>query len=253
MNTLKFLLPFSYFFRSRLQAAKDIVFHFYYEWLLAFLLLFYFSGYNLWASAEQFLLAYFAFIAIYEIGYLGNDVYSVRHETDPRLRIKNFNPSNLQLIVWIVFRIAVFLSISHYLDVLDNYIWWTFYITIVVFFYLHNVLKQKELKTFTFINLAFTRFLAPIFIFLSAEHLLLIVPSVLLCYVLYRTLTYMDSKKLLNMPSRTLPAFKVNYYLLIGGVSVLLTVMLNSYIPVLINGYYLLFWLAFFFKEKARS
>ena len=253
MNTLKFLLPFSYFFRSRLQAMKDIVFHFYYEWLLAFLLLFYVSGYDIWTSVEQFLLAYFAFIAIYEIGYLGNDVYSVRHETDPRLRVKNFNPSNLQLTIWIVFRIAVFLSITHYLDLLDNYIWWTFYATIVLFFYLHNVLKQKELKTFTFINLAFTRFLAPIFIFLSADNLLLIIPSVLLCYVLYRTLTYMDSKKLLNMPSRTLPAFKVNYYLLIGGVSLLMTVMLNSYIPVLINGYYLLFWLAFYVKEKVTG
>jgi hypothetical protein len=253
MNTLKFLLPFSYFFRSRLQAVKDIVFHFYYEWLLAFLLLFYFSNYNLWLSAEQFVLAYFAFIAIYEIGYLGNDVYSVRHETDPRLRVKNFNPSNLQLTLWIVFRIAVFLSISHYLNLLDNYIWWTFYATIVLFFYLHNVLKQKELKTFTFINLAFTRFLAPIFIFLSAEQLWMIVPSVLVCYVLYRTLTYMDSKKLLNMPSRTKPVFKLNYYLLIGGVSLLLTIMVNSCIPILINGYYLLFWLAFFIQEKFKE
>lgn len=253
MDTLKFLLPFSYFFRSRLQAMKDIVFHFYYEWLLAFALLFYFSGYDVFFSVENFLLAYFAFIAIYEIGYLGNDVYSVRYETAPRLRIKNFNPDNLQLTIWIVFRVAVFLSITHYLGLWSSFAWWVFYGAIVVFFYLHNELRQKELKSFTFINLAFTRFLAPIFIFITSEQLLLIVPSILLCYVLYRTLTYMDSKKLLNMPSRPLPAFKVNYYLLIGGVSGVLTIILNSYIPLLINAYYLIFWLAFYLKEKFRE
>ncbi|MDB5263189.1 MAG: hypothetical protein JWQ14_2470, partial [Adhaeribacter sp.] len=114
MDTLKFLLPFSYFFQSRLRAMKDIIFHFYYEWLLAFAILFYFSGYEVYTSAENFLLAYLAFISIYEIGYFGNDVYSVRHETNPRLRIKNFNPNNFQLTLWILFRIGVFLSITQY-------------------------------------------------------------------------------------------------------------------------------------------
>ncbi|WP_026462935.1 hypothetical protein [Adhaeribacter aquaticus] len=250
MNILKFLFPFTYFFRSRLQAVTDIVFHLYYEWLLAFVLLFYFSGNEFWLSVHNFLLAYLAFISIYEIGYLGNDVYSVRNETDPRLRIKNFNPTNFQLMVWVLFRVAVFFVITDYLKVWGNYEWWIFYAVIVVFFYLHNVIKQKELKTFTFINLAFTRFLAPVFIFLSNEHLLLIVPSVLLCYVFYRTLTYMDSKGLLNLPTRKEASFKVNYYLLLGGVSALLSVLVDSFIPVFINVYYLIFWIAFFIKEK---
>lgn len=252
MGVLRFLLPFTYFYGSRLQAVKDIVFHLYYEWLIGFLLLFYFSGFDLPTSLINFLLAYFAFIAIYEIGYLGNDVYSVRYETDPRLRIKNFNPTNLELTVWVIFRVLVFLAITHHLAQWTSYAWWAFYASIAIFFYLHNNLRQKELKTFTFINLAFTRFLAPIFVFLSAEQLYLIVPSVLLCYVLYRTLTYMDSKKLLNMPSRTKPAFKVNYYLLIGGVSILLTVLLNSLLPVALNAYYLVFWLLFWVKEKIK-
>lgn len=250
MNTLKFLLPFSYFFRSRLQSLTDIIFHFYYEWLLAFLLLFYFSGFDVYSSIGNFLLAYLAFIAIYEIGYLGNDIYSVRYETHPRMRIKDLNPNNIQLTVWIVFRVIVFLSITHYLALWASYAWWAFYSAIILFFYLHNKLRQKELKTFTFINLAFVRFMAPIFIFLNSDHLLLIIPSVFLCYVFYRTLTYMDSKKLLKMPSRPLPSFKVNYYLLIGGVSILLSFILNSYLPIFINAYYLFFWLTFYFKKK---
>lgn len=253
MNTIKFLFPFSYFFRSRLRAITDIIFHFYYEWLLAFLLLFYFTGYNWLQSIQNFFLAYLAFISIYEIGYLGNDVYSARHETEPRLRIKNFNPSNTQLALWIIFRIIIFFSISNYLNVLKSYEWWAFYLVIVLFFYLHNKLRQKELKTFTFINLAFTRFLAPVFIFLDSKQLLIIVPSVLLNYVLYRTLTYMDSKKLLHMPSRPLAAFKVNYYLLIGGISLLLTIFFDSKLPLFINLYYLLFWGLYFILEKFKK
>ncbi|WP_210466230.1 hypothetical protein [Rufibacter roseolus] len=253
MGVLKFLFPFTYFFRSRLQTLTDIVFHLYYEWVLAFVLLFYFSGNEIGSSVVNFLLAYIAFISIYEIGYLGNDVYSVRNELNPRLRVKNFNPSNFQLLIWVLFRIAIFLGITIYLDVLDSAKWWTFYTAIVLFFYLHNVIKQKELKTFTFVNLAFTRFLAPIFIFLSKEQLLLIIPSVLICYVFYRTLTYMDSKGLLNVPSRKNASFKVYYYLLLGGVSVLIAIIVESFMPVFINFYYLLFWIAFYIKDRSTK
>jgi len=252
MSFLRFLLPFSYFFKSRLQKARDIIFHFYYEWLIAFLLLAYFTNDSLERVAVNFFLAYFAFISIYEIGYLGNDVYSVRNEKDPRLRIKNFNPTNTQLILWVLVRITIFLLISLYLKVMDNPVWIVFYLLIILFFLLHNIIKQKEYKVFTFINLAFTRFLAPVFIFLTSEQLMLIIPSIILNYVLYRTLTYMDSKQLLVMPNRTEAGFKLNYYLLIGGLSILLSLFYKSYIPLLLNGYYLVFWLLFFLKEKSR-
>lgn len=251
MSVLRFLFPFTYFFKSRLQSARDIIFHFYYEWLIAFLLLLYFSqDKSLLENAVNFLLAYYAFISIYEIGYLGNDVYSVRHESDPRLRVKNFNPSNIELSIWIGARILIFILIGTYLEVWNNHNWALFYLSIVVFFFLHNVLKQREYKVFTFINLAFTRFLAPIFIFLSSDQLMLIIPSVLLNYVLYRTLTYMDSKKLLVMPGRTTAVFKLNYYLLLSGVSILLASLYESWIPLILNLYYLAFWVAFFLKDN---
>jgi len=252
MNIFRFLVPFTYFFKSRLQAAKDIVFHFYYEWLIAFLLLYYFTDFNLLFSIKFFLAGYLAFISIYEIGYLGNDVYSVRNEENPRLRIKDFNPSNVQLAFWIGFRILIFLSITFWLQVHDQINWWVFYGTIGVFFWLHNVLKQKELKIFTFINLAFTRFLAPVFIALEPGDLSLIAPGILLNYVFYRTLTYMDSKDLLVIPSRKSASFKLNFYLLIAGTTLLNSLLVCHPLPFLLTIYYLLFWGLFFWVERRR-
>ncbi|AMM51670.1 hypothetical protein TH61_11450 [Rufibacter sp. DG15C] len=250
MNIFRYLFPFSYFFQSRLQKNRDLIFHLYYEWLLAFMLLYFLSNNSFFYVFKDFILAYLAFISIYEIGYLGNDVYSVRNEDNPRFRIENFNPSNSQLFVWICFRIIVFIWVTFYLNLFLSYTWWVFHCIVAVFFYLHNVLKEKELKVFTFVNLALTRFLAPIFIFLEREDLALIMPSIFVTYVLYRSLTYMDSKKLLNMPSRSLVGFKFKFYLLIGGVSILLSVLFVSWMPLLINLYYLFFWFIYILKDK---
>ena len=143
MNTLRFLIPFTYFFKSRLQQVRDIIFHFYYEWLIGFLLLFHFLDYDLFGALKGYLLCYIAFISLYEIGYLGNDVFSVRNETDPRLRIKNFNPTNSQLVCWVIIRLIVFSLISVHLKVISDFTWQIFFLCLAVFFLLHNIIKQK--------------------------------------------------------------------------------------------------------------
>lgn len=244
MSVLRFLLPYTYFYGSR---VKQIKYNFYYliiDWAVPLVLLTYFSGFNWQQSLLQFALAYLAFISIYEIGYLGNDVYSVRHETNPRRRVKDFNPSNGVIALWVVTRLASFVGISWYLDTLRQPLWLVYYAVLILFFYLHNVLQDKELKVMTFVTLAFSRYLAPVFIFLLPEQLMLIVAPVFLNYVFYRTLMYMDSKGLLNMPNRRTPTYKVYYYLLALGVGAVLSLMGNSWIPVAITGYYLLFWSA---------
>ncbi|WP_400192011.1 hypothetical protein [Hymenobacter sp. B81] len=244
MKFLRFLLPYTYFYASRVQQIKYNVYHLIMDWVVPFALLTYFSGFDVVGSLLKFALAYLAFISVYEIGYLGNDVFSVRHETNPRRRVKNFDPSNAEVGLWVVARLAVWLGISWYLQVLTNPIWLVYYGVLVLFFYLHNVLKEKELKVMTFVNLAFTRYLAPIFIFLTPEQITLLVGPVLLNYVLYRTLMYIDSKGMLNMPNRTSPAYKVNFYVLAGGVSLVMSMLAQSWIPLAINAYYLAFWFA---------
>lgn len=241
---LRFLLPYTYFYGSRVKQLKYNLYYLIIDWAVPLALLIYFTGYDWRGALGHFALAYLAFISLYEIGYLGNDVYSVRKEDKPRRRVPDFDPSDAVVAAWIGVRLLAFSAISWQLHVLANPLWLTFYAVLAVFFYLHNALKDKELKVMTFVNLAFVRYLAPVFIFLSPGQLLLIAAPVVLNYVFYRTLMYMDSKDLLHMPSRRLPAYKVNYYLLVGGVSLLLSLMGHSWVPLLITGYYLLFWTA---------
>lgn len=244
MSFLRFLLPYTYFYGSRVKQLKYNLYYLIIDWAVPFALLTYFTNYDWQGALVHFVLAYLAFISIYEIGYLGNDVYSVRKEDKPRRRVKDFDPSDAVVLLWIAVRLAAFGLISWYLHVLTNPLWVAFYMVLAIFFYLHNALKDKELKVMTFVNLAFIRYFAPVFIFLTPAQLMLLAAPIFLNYVFYRTLMYMDSKDLLNMPSRRAPAYKVNYYLLALGVSSLLSLMGQSWVPVAITAYYLLFWTA---------
>jgi hypothetical protein len=244
MSFLRFLLPYTYFYGSRVKQLKYNLYYLIIDWAVPFALLTYFTNYDWQSALVHFVLAYLAFISIYEIGYLGNDVYSVRKEDKPRRRVKDFDPSDAVVLLWIAVRLAAFGLISWYLQVLTNPLWLAFYLVLAIFFYLHNALKDKELKVMTFVNLAFIRYFAPIFIFLTPAQLMLLAAPIFLNYVFYRTLMYMDSKDLLHMPSRRAPAYKVTYYGLALGVSVILSLMGQSWVPVAITAYYLLFWTA---------
>ena len=217
MQILRYILPFSYFAQSRLQKPKDVIFHSYYEWFINILLLILLAQMPVTDALVSFGATYLCFISIYELGYLYNDVESVRFDPNPRRRIANFNPSNTELTIWAVTRLAIFAAITWYWEFYTDVRWWGFYALLVVFYALH--FRNKQLKPFTFMNLAVLRFFAPIFMFIPADKMLALGIAIFLNYVLYRSLTYFDSKGLLNMPDRTKAAFKMNYYWLIAGIS----------------------------------
>ncbi len=249
MRKLLLTLPLGYFVLTRLNTKRAIIFHAYYEYLSAILLLIYF-GSNVENALKYFGLGYLAFIALYEIGYIFNDYFSIKFEVNPRLRIKNIKISLADIIIFIALRISVFLAISYYLKVYSNYSWWIFYIALALMFYLHNILKSKPLKTFTFSSLAFFRFYAPIFPFLAIAGIINTLPGVILFYIFFRTLTYMDSKDLIKFEGRNTIPFKVHYYLLFLPVSIIISILLNHPFTVFFNIYFLLFWLSFLFVSK---
>lgn len=253
MKTLRFLLPFSYFAQSRLKQIRDLLFHAYYEWMLNIILLLYLTDASIIVAFQQFLLCYLSFIAIYELGYLYNDVESVRFDPNPRRRIKDFNPTNIQLLIWSMVRLATFGGVTYYLGFYDQWEWWGWYAVLIVAYALHNTYKNKQLKPFTFMNLAMIRFFAPIFMFLPQEETPILACAILLNYVLYRTLTYLDSKDLVNMPDRTKASFKVQYYLLMSGISLLLFILSSHVLVLYVNLYYLAFVGLFFLKEQWRG
>lgn len=249
MNRILYFLPFGYFVKTRLNTKSAILFHGYAEYLLGVLLLIY-SGMDIPQAVFSFAAAYLAFISVYEIGYIFNDFVSVKFEENPRKRLQGWDPSWMVIGVWAAIRIAVFLLLTFLLQQASSLQWWLFYLVLALVFATHNVLKLKEHKIFTFIALAFLRFYAPLFPFLEPALLAQTINGVLLFYVFFRTLTYIDSKGLLHIPSRASLAFKTNYYLISLPLAFIITVISGSPICLGLNIYFLLFWSAFLLAGK---
>ena len=84
MNIL-YILPFSYFYNTRLRNGSW-VFHALFEWLSAAILVMALGSVPPFQALIQAILVYFAFISLYEIGYLVNDLFAARKEKDGRRR-----------------------------------------------------------------------------------------------------------------------------------------------------------------------
>ena len=264
----RFILPFTYLLASRLTDWGTRFFHFWYEWLINVILLWFFLQKSPTETFVLFLIGYICFISIYEIGYFMNDVYSIRYEQKPRKRLgENFNPNNLSILTWIGLRLVYFGVGTWYIQ--QNYyhadflrftpplpfwqVWTVFYVCLSVVFYLHNTLNSKGLKTMTFLMLAYLRFWAPIFIFLQPDQLSQLSLAVFVNYVFYRTLTYMESKDLLSLPERKLPLFKIRFYLLLFLLSLVIAFIQHTTWSLILNAYYLFFWFIYWAKAGFKN
>ena len=248
-----YILPFTYTFLTRMKENKSTVFfHCYYEWIVSVGILYLVEGYSLSDSICYFLLAYFSFISIYEIGYLVNDFYSIRYERNPRPRLKKVNWSGAYLYIFVAIRILFFFLISSFLDLLTTKIWIYFYFILCVVFMMHNLLRNEELKPITFSCLAFLRFFAPVFPFISLDTFNSIFPPFFICYLLYRLINYLDSKDFLMMPNRRTPKWKLSFYLITFILNTFISLLLWNIVPVALNAYYLIFWAVYFITSKNR-
>ncbi|MGJ7031890.1 hypothetical protein GGU45_002392 [Niabella hirudinis] len=241
MRKLIYFLPFGYFLRTRLNNLQAVLFHFYAEYLLNILLLV-FYGRTLQEAIADFICAYVAFISIYEIGYIYNDLIATKFEKAPKKRLGNYKPSNTVLFVWVVTRIIAFLVATFYLGMQYRQEWWLFYLALVAIYTLHNLLSEEYKRVFSFFSLATIRFYAPVFIFITPGQLQQSLPAVLVHYVFFRTVTYMDGKQILIVSNRATFSFKFNYYLLFIPLSVLFSFLTATYEMVYINMYFLIFW-----------
>jgi len=246
-SSVFYILPFVYFLKTRMFSFKHFVFHFYYEWIPGIALLFISSG-SLSSALLYFAVLYLVFISFYELGYLLNDHYSVKHEKEPRLRSKTLTKT--ELLLFLILRITLFSFLVWYKDLWLNKEFIIFYAVMGIVFIAHNILKVNEYKILTFIGLATFRFFAPFVFFIPANLLKLIFPSVLIMYVFYRAFTYMESKSVLVIPGRKNGNFKLAYYSLLIPISLLLSLFFKAYLPLIINFYFLIFWLAFKVFEK---
>lgn len=205
-----FLLPFSYFLVTRLRNGS-LAFHVLFEWVAAALLVACLGAGGVLPDLLTAVMAYFAFISVYEIGYLWNDLVAARKESGGRLRGPQ-GAGNGWLLAWIAVRLLVFAAMTLALGRLGSGIWWAFFAGLGVVFSLHNYLQDKELKAITFIWLAWYRFLAPVMFAVPLQYLPGIAFVAGFGYAGFRLFAYLDSKGLLAMPGRQRMVFRWMYF-----------------------------------------
>lgn len=223
-------IPFVYFVTTRLNSLKAILFQFFFEWIPSILLVFY--SLSSFSFFPEWLAHYLAFISIYEVGYLINDQMAYHREGERR-RAKHF--SRLEIFFFITIRIVTFLLIS-YATKASSIQWWLWYSLLLVIFLLHSLLRQNALKAFTFSYLAFARFFSPVFVLIGFLNINLLVP-IFVHYVLFRLITYLDSKNLIGF-KRQSNFFRITFHFVGGALSICLTLITNSYLPLWISAYY---------------
>lgn len=206
-----FLLPFAYFYKTRLTKAT-FAFHLVFEWMAAALLVAVFGkepGSALWQAS----LCYLAFISVYEIGYFANDLFSARREAEGRLR----GPQGVApawILAWVLTRLLVFTAVTLALRKQTSLEWWSFYAALVIVFSLHNVITDREFKAVTFSWLAWLRFLAPVIFIVDDAQRMGIALAAAVSYVAFRSLGYLDSKGLLCMPGRRRSGFRTFFFVM---------------------------------------
>lgn len=251
---LKILLPFTYFYFSRLKTVKDVLFHTYYEWVPNVLLIYILTDSTIFESLINFAVGYLAFISIYELGYFYNDFKSIKNEIEPRKRGHDLNLSKLSFVLLVLFRLVIFFIASFYLiEQISILSWIGLYSILAVIFTTHNLLKNKELKVFTFIGLAFLRFILPITIWIPKEAMSDLLIAIFLNYVFFRTISYMDSKNVLVMPSRQKAIFRIQFYLIMAVIGTGIFILTSSLYSVLFSSYFLIFWMGIFIIEHTIS
>lgn len=210
-----YLLPFSYFYQTRLKEGA-IAFHILFEWVAALWLVAWIGdGVTVLQNICVLFLSYIAFISIYEIGYMVNDIYAAKYEKHGRQRgPQEARNLNLWVCLWVLSRLATFLACTIVMNKFSDASWWLFFFALISVFSLHNLLNDREMKVATFSWLAWFRFMAPVIFVISEDQLMGVGFAAAFGYVAYRKLGYMDSKGLLLMPGRKRTGFRLFFFLI---------------------------------------
>lgn len=208
---LAYLIPFSYFWCTRLRVGS-VWFHFLFEWLAAAVVVVALGGPDWVVALGVAGITYLAFISLYELGYMANDLRAARSEGGGRLRGPQGAPLHW-IVWWVVTRFAVFVLVTIVLGKAADGTWWTFFGGLAVVFFAHNRLNDRELKAGTFMWLSWFRFMAPLMFAVPTSFLTGLAFACAMSYSAFRQFGYLDSKGLLVMPGRKRPIFRWSFFM----------------------------------------
>jgi len=218
---VKFVLPGYYLFYSRLLRKSERI-----SWLVVFPFAVLLA--NMLAAPDDsglisgiFFLSFLAWLAVYELGYMENDVFTIDRETDPTLRISSEDiawiKSNFYAIVGM--RLVLFLTLTSLLwYFFDGQFSLVFYFATIgltrLAFYFHNRLRSRwNILTYFLLSSGKYLFLALILFQLNFPLLLL---ALVFAFPLPRTLEHACKVKYGLKPVKLLigefDLFRVRYY-----------------------------------------
>jgi hypothetical protein len=207
-----YLLPFSYFYDTRLRTGS-VAFHVIFEWLAAVVLALAVGASGPAQALTAAGLSYLAFISLYEIGYLMNDLFASRKEAGGRQRGPQ-GAGGVWVAAWFISRLAAFMFATVLMGKLVAPEWWSYFAALCVVFALHNELTDRELKSATFLWLAWFRFMAPVMFVVQDTQRLGTGLAAAMAYSSFRLFGYLDSKGLLQMPGRQRAGFRLFFFLM---------------------------------------
>lgn len=230
-----FLLPPFYFIQTRLTNWRAVFVHGLLEWIPAFVLTVLVAP--IWVMVPNVVVFYLAFISVYELGYLANDQTAFGEEGG-RQRFKRLKL--VEIVLFVVVRFIVFLVITILMHQSQNMNWWIWFGVLILVFGMHNLIKTKSLKAVTFCYLAFARFFSPVVFILPDRMLQLILLPILLHYIVFRLIIYLDSKEMLQNFDRKSSRFIIGFHMIASLFSIVLSIRFNDLLPVGVSCYYIL-------------
>lgn len=239
---MKFILPFHYLFVSRLRPLKDKI-----SWFLIFpvpvilLVVFSNNSSNTIGLVVVTFLGLFAAQSLYEIGYLVNDVLTVRNEKSPTIRlssdeqlfvIERFNAIvSARIILFIITAYCIYLY-GKYVDIMTQSLIFLAMMAITQIAFLFHNYNRNRLNVLSYFILSTGRYTSAPLLLANDSNVLILAITTILMMPLLRTIEHACKPKynfkLLRNVVVPFEKFRVLYYILITALSVIYCVYCND-------------------------
>lgn len=239
LNKAIALVPFGYYAVTRGTQAKELAFLVATSWLPAIWILFRLGPLGIGSAILTFAIGYFAFIAIYELGYLVNDSWDAARSPEGRKRLP-FRAGAIYAGAFVLVRVLVWAAIGIWTGWLFDWSWVAGYAALAVAFAQHNVIASPALRITSFFELSVFRFTLPVIGAIDGAHYLEAAMAAVLFYTYLRFLGYAESKGVLLMPERRLPAFGLKQTLMIAPLVAWLALLARSSLLIELFAYFAL-------------
>lgn len=249
---IKYIIPFYYTFYSRIKGKSKRI-----AYLFTFIIpimLFAFTTLNsiggtFYNGFIGTIIALLGTMSVYEIGYIRNDVFTIKKEINPTLRLTKdeceFVEKNIKNILIFKYSIAVISVIIIFLLGLQGIEYFLGLVLIEVFYYAHNNIRNRW-SILSFFILSTLRYCVPLVIF--NQNVLIAISVFVLVASIPRTFEKAAEKKynikfmisIFDALDKNL--FRVIYYLALS-VNILAQVMIGDIksVYIVVSVYYLLY------------